>query len=143
MTDPFDLHRFITAQDSVFETVLAELRAGAKASHWMWFIFPQLRALGRSSTAQYYGLASIDEARAYFAHPLLGSRLRECIGAIMPWTGKRAAEQILGETDAIKLRSCLTLFEAASAEGLFGDALDSLYFGQRDEHTLALLNPRR
>ena len=140
MADPFDLHRFTDAQDAVLATVRAELRAGAKTSHWMWFVFPQLRALGRSATARYYGLASLDEARAYLADGKLGPRLRDCVSTVLSWAGKRSPEQILGAVDALKLKSCLTLFEAASAEPLFGRALDSLYSGERDEQTLALLN---
>lgn len=143
MSDPYNLQRFVDAQDPVLETVLAELRAGAKTSHWMWFIFPQLRSLGRSSTAQYYGVTSIEEASAYLAHQLLGTRLTQCVEVVLPWAGKRSPEQILGPIDAIKLRSCLTLFEAVSADGPFGPALDSLYAGVRDQQTLALLNARR
>jgi uncharacterized protein (DUF1810 family) len=140
VNDPFDLQRFIEAQDKVFETALAELQAGTKASHWMWFVFPQLRDLGRSSTAQFYGITSIDEARAYLAHRLLGPRLRQCVETLLPWAGKRPPEQILGPIDALKLKSCLTLFEAASGEALFGRTLDCFYAGERDEQTLALLN---
>ena len=143
MSDPYDLRRFVDAQDAVLETVLAELRAGSKTSHWMWFIFPQLRGLGRSSTAQFYGIGSLDEARAYLAHPLLGPRLRQCVEALMPWAGKRTAERILGPIDAIKLRSCLTLFDAAEAGSQFQAALDAFYFGVADEQTLALLNAQR
>ena len=97
--DPFDLQRFVHAQDGVIDTALAELRTGAKRTHWMWFVFPQLRQLGRSSTAQFYGIASLDEARAYLQHPILGSRLRACAEAILPWAGKRSAEQIFGPVD--------------------------------------------
>ena len=143
MNDPYNLQRFVEAQDPVLETVLAELRAGAKTSHWMWFIFPQLRALGRSPTAQYYGIASIDEASAYVTHTLLRPRLHECVTAVMRWAGKRTPAEILGPIDAIKLKSCLTLFEAASVDGPFAPALHSLYGGERDDQTLALLNARR
>jgi uncharacterized protein (DUF1810 family) len=141
-SDPFDLQRFVEAQASTYDQALAELHAGAKASHWMWFIFPQLAGLGRSPTAQYYGIRSLDEAQAYFAHPILGPRVVACAEALLPWIGRRSAEQILGAVDAAKLRSSLTLFEAASADPLFGRALDRFYDGKRDPATLALLqNP--
>jgi uncharacterized protein (DUF1810 family) len=143
VNDPYTLQRFVDAQDPVLETVLAELRAGSKTSHWMWFIFPQLRSLGRSPTAQFYGIASLEEVRAYLAHDPLGPRLQRCIAAVMPWAGRRTAEQILGPIDAIKLKSCLTLFEAASGDAVFGRALEAFYAGARDEQTLALLNRRR
>lgn len=141
--DPYNLQRFVDAQDPVFETVLAELHAGSKTSHWMWFIFPQLRSLGRSPTAQYYGIASLEEAGAYLAHDLLGPRLGRSITTVMAWAGQRTAEQILGPIDAIKLKSSLTLFECVSAEPSFGRALEAFYAGARDEQTLALLNRRR
>jgi uncharacterized protein (DUF1810 family) len=140
VTDPFNLQRFIDAQDGVIETALAELRSGRKRSHWMWFIFPQLAGLGRSATAQYYGIASLDEARAYLDHPLLGSRLREAVGAVLPWASRRSAERILGPVDAMKLRSSLTLFEQAEPGGVFAEALAGFYGGEGDERTLALLN---
>jgi len=143
VNDPYNLQRFADAQDPVLETVLAELHAGSKISHWMWFVFPQLRSLGRSSTAQYYGIASVEEARAYLAHDSLGPRLERCIAAVMRWAGRRTAEQILGPIDAIKLKSCLTLFEAVSGDAVFSRALEAFYAGARDEHTLALLNRRR
>ena len=122
MTDPFHLQRFVEAQDGgVYERALAELKAGRKQSHWMWFIFPQHRDLGRSGTAKYYGLSGVDEARAYLAHPLLGPRLRECIEALRPHLEAGvSAEAILGEVDAMKLGSCLAIFrEAAPGEGVF------------------------
>ena len=142
-SDPFNLQRFIDAQDGVYETALAELRAGSKQSHWMWFVFPQLAGLGRSSTAQFYAIASLDEARAYLGHPLLGARLRECVDALLPWTGKRAPEQILGPVDAIKLRSSLTLFDHIAPHDVFARVLDALFNGERDPHTLELLNGER
>jgi len=140
MSPSFDLQRFITAQDGVFETALRELRAGSKQSHWMWFIFPQLRGLGVSPTAHRYGIISLDEARAYLGHPLLGFRLRECVDAIIPWSDGLSAEQILGPIDAIKLRSSLTLFDCAAPECLFAAGLAAFFGGKRDERTLALLN---
>jgi len=136
--DPFQLQRFVEAQESVFDTALAEIRAGRKHSHWMWFIFPQIRGLGRSPTAQYYAIRSMHEARAYLAHPLLGDRLRTAVEAIVAAASPQTPTQILGDIDAIKLRSSLTLFEAASGDPLFADALDKL-FGSPDEATLALL----
>jgi uncharacterized protein (DUF1810 family) len=140
VTDPFNLQRFIDAQDGVIETALMELRSGRKRSHWMWFIFPQLAGLGRSPTAQYYGIASQDEARAYLDHPLLGSRLREAVGAVLAWVGRRSAEQIFGPVDAMKLRSSLTLFDLIEPGGVFAEALAGFHDGARDERTLALLN---
>ena len=140
MSDPFRLQRFIDAQEAIFATALAELEAGSKQSHWMWFIFPQLAGLGRSPTAQYFSIGSIGEARAYLAHPVLGSRLRQCIEALLPWAARRSAEQILGAVDARKLQSSLTLFEQVEPLGLFASALAAFYEGRFDESTLALLN---
>jgi uncharacterized protein (DUF1810 family) len=137
--DPFDLQRFVSAQASVYARVTAELAAGAKTSHWMWFVFPQLKELGRSSTARHYGIASLSEAQAYAEHPLLGARLRQCGGLLLAVQG-RGALQILGSVDALKLRSCLTLFErAAPHEPLWGQLLDKFYAGERDVATLQLL----
>jgi uncharacterized protein (DUF1810 family) len=140
--DPHQLQRFVDAQDGMFETALAELRAGRKQSHWMWFVFPQLTGLGRSPTAQFYGVRSPEEARAYRAHPQLGSRLSQAVEALLPWAGKRAAEEVLGPIDAMKLRSSLTLFDALEPGSLFGRALDGFFHG-RDERTLALLKTPR
>ena len=136
--DPFQLQRFVEAQEGVFETALAEIRAGQKQSHWMWFVFPQIAGLGRSPTAQYYAIRSIHEARAYLAHPSLGDRLRAAVQAIAAAASSRTPTQILGDIDATKLRSSLTLFEAASGDPIFADALEAL-FGSPDEATLALL----
>ena len=140
MSDPHDLQRFIDAQESIYEIALAELRAGSKRSHWMWFIFPQLRGLGLSPTAQFYGIASLDESRAYLGHPLLGTRLRECVDAILPWSGRLGAEDILGATDALKLRSSLTLFDHVEPSALFAAGLAAFFDGEPDQRTLALLN---
>lgn len=142
-SDPHNLQRFIDAQDGIFDTALAELRAGSKRSHWMWFIFPQLRGLGRSPTAQFYGIGSPAEARAYLDHPLLGARLRQSVEAIMPHAGKRSPEQILGPIDAPKFRSSLTLFDRAAPGELFGKALETFYGGNPDDRTLALFNSAR
>ena len=142
-SDPHNLQRFIDAQDGVIDTALAELRAGYKQSHWMWFVFPQLAALGHSPSAQFYGIASIDEARSYLSHPLLGQRLRDCVEAVGAWAGKRTPEQMLGSIDAMKLRSSLTLFDRVAPGSVFGDTLSSLFGDNPDERTLALLNAAR
>ena len=139
----YDLERFVTAQSDSYAAALAELEAGKKQSHWMWFIFPQLAALGRSDTAKFYGISSLDEARAYLEHSLLGPRLRQCIDAVLPWAGRRNAEQIFGGVDAMKLRSCLTLFHRAEPDGLFFSALGDFFAGERDERTLALLDAQQ
>lgn len=133
-----DLERFVTAQERVIDSVRLELAAGAKRSHWMWFIFPQLRALGRSETARFYGLAGLEEARAYLAHPVLGPRLLECVGLIDHVQGKTAL-QILGSPDELKFRSCLTLF-AAIRRSPFEAALNHYYAGAPDPLTLELLD---
>ncbi|WP_374944476.1 DUF1810 domain-containing protein [Sphingomonas sp.] len=133
-----DLDRFVAAQDSVFDSVLAELRAGAKRGHWMWFVFPQISGLGRSETARFYAIASRVEARAYLAHPVLGPRLAAAVDAIMAARG--SAEDILGSIDAIKLRSSMTLFEqVADKPATFARVLDRFYEGARDTATLARL----
>jgi len=143
VADPYDLQRFIAAQQGTFETALQEISSGSKRGHWMWFIFPQLAGLGHSSTARFYGIASLDEARAYLEDPVLGQRLRQCVEALTAWRGKRSAEQVLGPIDAIKLRSCLTLFDRVEPEGPFRAALSALFGGKPDELTLALLNDAR
>jgi uncharacterized protein (DUF1810 family) len=128
MADPFNLDRFIIAQaGGVYERALAELRAGRKRSHWMWFIFPQHRDLGRSSNAKYYGLSGLDEARAYAAHPVLGQRLRECCSAILPHLAMHSPESILGAIDAIKLMSSMEIFaEVSPGEPIFAEVLSAL-----------------
>ena len=141
--DPYNLQRFLVAQQGVIEHALAELAEGRKQSHWMWFVFPQLAQLGRSETAKFFGLESLGEARAYLEHPLLGQRLRRSIEAILPWSGKRTAEQIFGAIDSMKLRSSLTMFDRAERGGLFGEALMNFFAGERDELTLALLDGER
>ena len=140
MSDLYNLQRFLDAQEGTFETALAELKGGSKQSHWMWFIFPQLAGLGHSPTARYFGIALLDEARAYLEHPLLGRRLRQCVDAVLPWADKRTAEQILGAVDAMKLRSSLTLFDQVEPGSLFRRGLQLLFDGKPDERTLALLN---
>lgn len=141
IADPFDLERFVTAQTPVFSTALAELKAGRKRSHWMWFIFPQLRGLGRSFTAQFYGVSSLGEARAYLGHALLGPRLALCTETVL---GSRATSlpEVFGSPDDLKFRSSMTLFAVASADGesLFLKALDRWCEGQPDEQTRRLLS---
>jgi len=140
--DVYNLHRFVEAQAPVYEHVRAELQAGAKASHWMWFVFPQLTHLGRSSTARHFGIPSLAEARAYWEHPVLGRRLRECIELVLAVQG-RTARQIFGSPDDLKFCSSMTLFEqAAPEEPVFGRALDQYFRGERDRNTLALLQER-
>lgn len=138
MSDPYDLDRFVAAQDGSYETALAEIRRGAKRSHWMWYVFPQIAGLGRSAMAQRYAIASLAEAQAYLDHPLLGARLRESVSALQDLTSG-TAESVFGEIDATKLRSSLTLFEAAGAGPLFAAALDRWFGGTRDPATLAVL----
>lgn len=137
--DPHDLERFVRAQDEVYPQVLDELGRGRKASHWMWFVFPQLKALGRSATALRFGIATRAEAEAYLAHPLLGARLVECTRLMLFVDGKTAL-QILGSPDDLKLRSSMTLFSGiAGAAPEFQLALAKYYAGQADPATLALL----
>jgi uncharacterized protein (DUF1810 family) len=130
MADLFNLDRFIAAQaGGVYEQALAELRAGLKSSHWMWFVFPQHFDLGRSATAKYYGLSGVDEARAYAMHPLLGERLRECCRAILPHLATCNAESILGSVDALKLKSSMQIFaEAMPNEPMFTKVLAALKY---------------
>lgn len=128
----------MAAQASTYAAALAELRCGSKRGHWMWFVFPQLAGLGRSPTARFYAIGSLDEARAYLRHPVLGARYRECVAALERLPPARA-EQVFGEIDALKLRSSLTLFIAASGDAAFRDALDRLCGGRADEQTVRLL----
>jgi uncharacterized protein (DUF1810 family) len=134
-----DLERFVSAQGGVFAGVLDELRRGRKTGHWIWFIFPQIAGLGTSPTSLHYAIASLDEARAYLAHPVLGARLRECAGIILATEGRTATE-IFGALDAMKVRSSMTLFHrAAPDEPVFGQVLDRFYGGVPDEATDARL----
>lgn len=133
------LSRFIQAQENDYLTALAEVRAGYKCSHWMWYIFPQLKGLGFSSTAQYYGINGREEAMAYLKHPVLGERLREITSVLLTLEGKSAVE-IFGRTDAMKLRSSMTLFYAMSEDDLFQKVLDKYYDGKPDGRTLAILS---
>lgn len=132
------MQRFIQAQENDYQTALAEVRVGYKCSHWMWYIFPQLKGLGFSSTAQYYGINGREEAMAYLKHPVLGARLREITSVLITLEGKSAVE-IFGGTDAKKLRSSMTLFYAVSEDDLFKKVLDKYYDGKLDGRTLAML----
>ncbi len=140
VADPYNLERFVQAQEPVFERVCAELAAGLKQTHWMWFIFPQLRGLGSSPMAQHYAIASLDEARAYLAHPLLGERLRHCTGLVNGLDG-RSAQEIFGDPDELKFRSSMTLFAraAGAARAPFAQALAKYFAGVDDPRTDQLL----
>ncbi|MBD8554155.1 DUF1810 domain-containing protein [Rhizobium sp. CFBP 8762] len=139
MTDTFNLNRFVDAQSGVYQTVTAELRAGAKRSHWMWFIFPQIDGLGFSPMAVRYAIRSLKEAVAYRQHPILGHRLTECTQAMLAHT-ERSAHAILGSPDDMKFRSSMTLFAATqSAPSIFQEAINQFYAGKPDEKSLALL----
>ena len=134
-----DLERFVEAQADVYEDVRRELGAGRKATHWMWFVFPQLRGLGRSATAHYYGIASTAEARSYLRHPVLGARLLECVDLVLAVDG-RSAQAIFGTPDEMKFRSSMTLFAAvAPDEPRFRQALEKYCEGSGDPLTLELL----
>jgi len=134
------LERFVEAQRSIFDEALAELRAGTKHSHWMWFVFPQIAGLGRSSTARFFAIADAMEAGAYLLHPLLGPRLRECTEAMLGWAGRKSAVAILGPVDTVKFISSMTLFDAvAEDDDLFARALAAFNRGERDPLTLERL----
>lgn len=135
-----DLERFVTAQAPVYERVVAELRAGQKRTHWMWFVFPQLRGLGSSPMAQTFGIASLDEARAYLAHPVLGARLIQCTDLVLV-ANERSAHDIFGSPDDVKFRSSMSLFALAAGDGqhVFTRALERYFGGVADERTGALL----
>ena len=137
--DIFDLRRFVTAQNPIYDRVRGELARGCKHSHWMWFIFPQIAGLGHSAMSVRYAISSLDEARAYLDHPMLGARLRECTSLVLAVDGKSAYE-ILGSPDDMKFRSCMTLFaHAAPDEQMFHDALATYFDGEEDAQTLARL----
>lgn len=139
MPEPYDLQRFVDAQQSIYPQALAELHAGYKQSHWMWFVFPQITGLGHSSMAQRYAIADLHEAQAYLQHPLLGPRLEECAQAMLQHSD-RTARQILGSPDDMKLRSSMTLFAKAAPERtIFQQLLDSFYDGKADPGTLKRL----
>jgi uncharacterized protein (DUF1810 family) len=140
MQDSYDLTRYVAAQQPVFEHVCAEPAAGSKQTHWMWFVFPQLRGLGTSPLAERYGIGSLEEARAYLAHPLLGGRLRRCTQLVNTVEG-RSAEAIFGYPDYLKFRSCMTLFALAAGPGerVFSEALAHYFAGEGDPLTRKLL----
>lgn len=141
MSDPYGLQRFVDAQALVYDSVLKELRQGQKQSHWMWFIFPQIQGLGSSATTRQYAIASLQEAQAYLAHPVLGPRLRECTQLVLNIEGK-AVEEIFPYPDDLKLRSCVTLFSYCEKnQGLFHQALVQYFDGQADLRTLEILEP--
>ena len=137
--DPFDLKRFTSAQKSVYDSVLAELKSGRKRTHWMWYVFPQMDGLGYSSTTRYYALKSMEETRQYLNHPVLGKRLLECAEAVLAIEGK-SISQIFGYPDDLKLKSSMTLFAcAANPPSVFDRILDKYFHGERDVGTLQLL----
>ena len=136
--DQFDLNRFTSAQDKVYDRVLAELKNGRKRSHWMWYIFPQLDGLGRSTTARRYAIKSIEEAIAYLNHPVLGTRLLECANTVLAIEGKTASE-IFGYPDDLKLKSSMTLFSTVADDSVFVRVLDKYFQSERDDRTLQLL----
>jgi uncharacterized protein (DUF1810 family) len=143
LEDPFNLARFVEAQATEYAQVQDELRAGRKRSHWIWFIFPQLKGLGRSPTAEHYGIASIEEAKAYLEHPILGPRLEECTRLMNRIEGS-SVDEILGFPDNLKFRSSMTLFaNAAPANPLFSEALKKYFAGEPDPLTLDLLRKNR
>ena len=139
MNDPHNLQRFISAQESIIDRVVDELKTGQKQTHWMWFVFPQIHGLGHSGIAKHYAISSEGEALAYLSHSLLGARLQQCTVIVAGLTG-RSAEQIFGSTDAMKFRSSMTLFASVSpASVIFEAALDKYYDGRPDQTTLEYL----
>lgn len=141
-SDPYNLQRFVDAQASTYDRALAEIRRGRKTSHWMWYIFPQIAGLGCSEMSKRFAISSIEEAQAYLAHPVLGTRYRECVAALQDLIGT-TAEAVFGDVDAAKLRSSLTLFSrAAPGEQMLTAALKRWFYELEDERTLARLRPR-
>jgi uncharacterized protein (DUF1810 family) len=134
----FDLERFVDAQERVYDAAVAELRAGRKTSHWMWFVFPQIAGLGRSPTSVRYAISGLDEARAYLDHPVLGARLRECAEILVGLSGLSAFD-IFGGIDATKLRSSMTLFARAGEDPVFAQVLDRYFDGEEDSATVERL----
>lgn len=135
------LQRFIDAQNESYVRALEEIKAGRKRSHWMWFIFPQLKGLGRSSASMFYGINGLDEAREYLAHPILGERLRE-ISQVLLQLATNDANAVFGSPDDMKLRSCMTLFDNISPNDIFADVLDKYFDGQRDCKTLSIVRQK-
>lgn len=143
MTDPHNLSRYIDAQETDYRSALAEINAGRKVSHWMWYIFPQYDGLGFSSTSKHYAIKSLKEAAVYLGHPALGPRLLECTNALLA-VNDRTAHEIFGSPDDLKLKSSMTLFAQVSPEGsMFERAMDKYFGGQRDEKTLELIQGDR
>lgn len=139
MNDPYNLKRFVDAQNPVFDEVCSELRAGQKTGHWMWFIFPQIQGLGRSETARQFAISSLGEARAYLAHPVLGPRLRQC-ASLVASIENSSAEEVFGGIDSLKLSSSMTLFAQATADNkMFLDVLKKYFGGEFDKLTLQIL----
>lgn len=136
--DIYNLERFVIAQDQIYDEVLSELRAGRKMSHWIWFIFPQIRGLGRSPVSMEYAISSRDEAQAYLQHPILGPRLKECTRLVLAVEG-RSAQDIFGSPDDMKFRSCMTLFEQVAPDEIFQLALQKYFGGVPDRLTLERL----
>jgi uncharacterized protein (DUF1810 family) len=142
MSDVYDLNRFVLAQQDDYKRALSEIVSGQKRTHWMWYIFPQLDGLASSPTAKRYAIKSVDEARAYLEHPILGPRLLKCAEAVVGVEG-RSATEIFGTPDDLKLKSCATLFSCVASSGsVFDRLLEKYYRGERDGKTLALLHPR-
>jgi uncharacterized protein (DUF1810 family) len=141
--DRYELQRFVDAQEHVYDTVLDELRSGRKRSHWIWFVFPQLRGLGHSPTAVHFGISSLDEACAYLAHPVLGPRLREC-ARLVARIDSRSADEIFGWPDNLKVRSSMTLFaRATDDDSEFRAVLEKFYTGEDDPATVERLSTAR
>jgi uncharacterized protein (DUF1810 family) len=139
MTNDYNLQRFLDTQEGVYDTVLDEMRAGRKSSHWIWFIFPQIAGLGHSGMAQKFAIGSLDEAKAYLQHPTLGPRLRACTQLVLDVNG-RSAEEIFGYPDYLKFRSCMTLFLTAAPDNtIFKAALLKYFDGKPDQLTLDIL----
>lgn len=136
--DPFALERFVKVQVDTYQRACDELRGGRKRSHWMWFVFPQMKGLGFSEKAEIFGIGSIEEAQAYLAHPVLGPRLTEVTDLMLALRG-RTLREILGSPDDMKFRSSMTLFSCVAGPSIFGEALDAFCGGEPDESTLALL----
>lgn len=137
---PEGLERFISAQESVWESVLLELREGEKRGHWMWYIFPQIIGLGSSSMSKRYAIRDLAEAREYLAHPVLGNRLREAMSVLLTHRGRKSAYEIFFNIDTVKLRSCVTLFDIVSPGDMFADIIDAFYYGRPCARTLSILN---
>ncbi len=137
--DSFNLQRFLAAQESYYADALKEIKQGYKQSHWIWFIFPQMRGLGQSSMAEYYGISSIEEARAYLDNPMLRVRLIEISTALLQHKGRSTAYEILGTIDAIKVRSSMTLFDYIMPSSVFAEVLNAFYNSERDELTIKIL----